>query len=88
MDEAAFLQSLEQILAAIKSLPAGPLQDDLLDQAKKAHRRYEEGQQLVEQVHATVGLLRVHVQYLLFDLEATRRENTTLRKLLEDRNNG
>jgi hypothetical protein len=31
--------------------------------------------------------LRVCIKYQAFDLEATRRENTYLRKLLEDNNN-
>ena len=32
--------------------------------------------------------IRVHIQYLLFDIDATRRENTMLRNMLRKKNGG
>ena len=38
-----------------------------------------------ESVEAVINALRVQIKYLLFDLEATRRENRYLRQMLENR---
>jgi len=48
------------------------------------------GQQLTEEpaLDATLEQLRLQVKYLLFDLEATRRENRYLRQMLEARHRG
>ena len=35
----------------------------------------------------TLDSLRLNVKYLLFDLEATKKENTALRKKLEEQGN-
>ncbi len=41
-----------------------------------------------ESVEAVIDALRVQIKYLLFDLEATRRENRYLRQMLENRSGG
>lgn len=48
------------------------------------------GQQLAQEpaLDATLEQLRLQVKYLLFDLEATRRENRYLRQMLEARHRG
>ncbi len=38
----------------------------------------------LEELQRSIGYFRIVVKYLLFDVEATRRENDYLRKLLED----
>ncbi len=40
----------------------------------------------VDNLQESLDYLRICVKYLLFDLEATRRENKYLRKLFEDKN--
>ena len=55
----------------------------LAKQAQEGHKRLEKS---VNNLQELLDYLRVCVKYQLFDLEATRRENKYLRKLLEDRN--
>jgi len=38
----------------------------------------------VSGLQESIDFLRLSIKYLLFDLEATRRENTYLRKMLEE----
>jgi hypothetical protein len=54
-----------------------------------AKQTYENNEQLKKSVNSlqeALDYLRVCIKYQLFDLEATRRENEYLKKLLEDRN--
>lgn len=39
-----------------------------------------------QEVEVILDQLRVHLRYLVFDVEATRRENSYLRRMLELRN--
>ena len=39
---------------------------------------------VLDKLKNDLDFLRLHIKYLLFDLEATRRENAYLRKMLED----
>ncbi len=50
--------------------------------------RNEELRKSFSGIEATLNDLRVNIKYLVFDLEATRRENAELRKLLEGNSNG
>lgn len=38
----------------------------------------------VKELNEAMDKLRLYVKYLMFDLEATRRENASLRKLLDE----
>lgn len=49
--------------------------------------KYEEIVTSLKLLQDTLDSLRLEVKYLLFDLDATKRENATLRKKLEDREN-
>ncbi len=81
MKEAAIQQELSGILDVITSSPllgktcVRSLQGMYQSQARP------EGQA----VDASLANLRLQVKYLLFDLEATRRENRYLRQMLENR---
>ena len=58
----------------------------LAELAKKAHDNQKKLRQSVDSLQESLDYLRVCIKYQLFDLEATRRENKYLRKLLEDKN--
>jgi len=54
----------------------------LAKQARKSHKQLQES---VDSLQEALDYLRICIKYQLFDLEATRRENQYLRKLLEDK---
>jgi hypothetical protein len=79
MNEAAIKKRLEELESALTTIPgeAGKVkQDDIC-----IHLGTGE-QASVEEV---LDHLRLEVKYLLFDLEATKRENGYLRRMLETR---
>ena len=82
MDEKAFQNRLGELLGQINDLPEGqqqPLRE--LADATRAHR--DRIKASVTELQESMDYLRLSVKYLVFDLEATRRENTYLRKLVE-----
>lgn len=55
----------------------------LAKQASDSHKRLQKS---VSSLQESLDYLRICIKYQLFDLEATRRENKYLRKLLEEKN--
>ena len=55
----------------------------LAQQAKENKKKLEKS---INSLQESLDYLRVCIKYQVFDLEATRRENQYLRKLLEDNN--
>ena len=53
--------------------------------AKQARDNHKELQKSVNSLQESLDYLRICIKYQLFDLEATRRENQYLRKLLEEK---
>lgn len=53
--------------------------------AKQARNKHKELQKSVNSLQESLDYLRICIKYQLFDLEATRRENQYLRKLLEEK---
>jgi len=53
----------------------------LVDETRQRHDRLKA---TVNQLQESLDHLRLSVKYLVFDLEATRRENAYLRKMLKD----
>jgi hypothetical protein len=84
MDEKAFQLELQRSLDAINMLPKCGTRDRLLQQAATVRRRYTTGKELLEQMRDSIDLVRINMKYLLFDLEATKRENDYLRKMLDE----
>lgn len=85
MDESRFEKKLKELVDEISTVP-GPKKDKLvalIRQTNDCHKKLRKG---VDTLQESLDYLRVSVKYLLFDLEATRRENTGLRKLLNDKN--
>ena len=52
--------------------------------AKQAQDNHKKLQRSINSLQESLDYLRVCIKYQLFDLEATRRENEYLRKLLEE----
>jgi regulator of replication initiation timing len=82
MDISTFETRLNELLNEINDMPAGRSQK-LISLAKQAKIYNEKLQKSTETLHDSLDHLRLTVKYLLFDLEATRRENQYLRKMLE-----
>ncbi|MCK4850096.1 MAG: transcriptional regulator [Phycisphaerae bacterium] len=82
MDETTFQKRLAELLSEIASLPASQRSklELLVSDTKKRH---EQLQASASNVQESLDYLRVAIKYLLFDLEATRRENSYLRKMLQ-----
>ncbi|MFH1746252.1 MAG: hypothetical protein ABIG44_04335 [Planctomycetota bacterium] len=82
MDEATFQKKLAELVAQIESLPRGE-RERLRDLAAETKQRHEDIKKSVHSLQESIDFLRVGIKYMLFDLEATRRENSYLRKMLE-----
>ncbi len=80
MKDAAVKEKLQQLCDIMKMLPAPDADKDTADGMYCSHSGI---QQSVDEV---MDHLRLQVKYLVFDLEATRRENRYLRQMLENRN--
>jgi len=85
MDEQAFQIKLAELMSKIKQLPEQE-RPTLERLAKDAKKRRERIQASVAELQESLDYLRLTIKYLVFDLEATRRENAYLRKLVEQAN--
>jgi hypothetical protein len=84
MTEKEFQDELQKALDAINALPKGGMRDTLMRQAGAMKQQFTTSKDRVKQIQDSIDLLRVHTKYLIFDLEATRRENTYLRQMLDE----
>lgn len=82
MDEAKFQKKLAELVAEIDKLPESE-QQRLRDLAQETKQRHEDIKRSVKGLQESIDFLRMGIKYLLFDLEATRRENTYLRKMID-----
>jgi chromosome segregation ATPase len=83
MDENAFQRKLTELLREIGNMP----EEDrarLEALAAETKERHEKLRKTVNSLQESLDYLRLSIKYLLFDLEATRRENGQLRKMLEE----
>lgn len=83
MDEAKFQTKLSELLGQIETLPPHE-RERLRALAAETKRRHEDIKKSVAAMQDSLDFLRMWIKYLLFDLEATRRENSYLRKMLEE----
>ena len=81
MDETKLEGKLEELVKEFGSM-ADPRHRKLAMLAKQAHDSHKELQRSVNNLQESLDYLRICIKYQLFDLEATRRENEYLRKLL------
>ena len=85
MDERLFEKKLNELVSEIGSIPT-PNQKKLIKLAKRTKDSHDKLKKSISSLQESLDYLRVSIKYMLFDLEATRRENGYLRKLLEDKN--
>jgi hypothetical protein len=85
MDEASLEGELNELVRQFGE-SANPSHKRLADLAKQAEANRKELQKSINTLQELLDYLRVCIKYQAFDLEATRRENTYLRKLLEESN--
>ena len=87
MDETTFQKRLAELLSEIATLPASERSklELLVADTKKRHEQLKSS---ATGVRENLDYLRVAIKYLLFDLEATRRENSYLRKMLQQNRPG
>lgn len=83
MTDGDFNARLDDLIRKISTLPAEERQR-LEKLASETRNRHEKLRKTVGLLQDSLDQLRVSVKYLVFDLEATRRENQYLRKLLAD----
>lgn len=84
MDETFFENKLNELVKEIGSIPTSE-QKKVIMLARKSHETHKKLNNSISNLQESLDYLRVSVKYLLFDLEATRRENVYLKKLLGDK---
>ena len=82
MDEATFQAKLAALIKEIGTLPAEE-RVKLEALAKETQERQAQFKKSIAALQDSLDWLRLSVKYLVFDLEATRRENQQLRSMLE-----
>ena len=86
MDEKAFQEKLLDLIEQIKRFPEAK-RESIEMLAGELGKKYEDLRNSLVLLQDTLDSLRLNVKYLLFDLEATKKENTALRKKLEEQGN-
>ena len=83
MDEATFQAKLAELMKEISTLPESK-REKLTALAEQTEARHAKLRKTVNDLHESLDYLRLSLKYLIFDLEATRRENAYLRKMIEN----
>ena len=84
MDEAKLADELNELVKQFGGA-ADPTSRRLATLTKQAEANQQELQKSVDCLRESLDYLRVCIKYMLLDIEATRRENDSLRKLLQDK---
>ncbi len=82
MDEKTFQTKLSELMTEISTLPKAE-REKLAALAQQTHDRHAKLRKTVNDLQDSLDYLRLAIKYMVFDLEATRRENSYLRKMLE-----
>ncbi len=85
VDDQAFQNKFNELMQKLHELPDAE-RTRLEQLAQEAKNRRQRIQASVTELQESLDNLRLSVKYIVFDLEATRRENAYLRKLLEQAN--
>ena len=83
MDDVNFREKLFELLKDIDGVTT-PEKSKVIQLARKTRKNQDLLQQKLSNLQQSLDSLRLGLKYLIFDLEATRRENTDLRKRLND----
>jgi hypothetical protein len=82
MSEQEFQARLGELISQINSAPEAE-QSALLRLVEETRGRHDRMKRTINDLQESLDYLRLSLKYLVFDLEATRRENQYLRRLLE-----
>ncbi len=82
MDGDTFQKKLAELITEIGTLPRGE-RDKLELLVAQTRERHEQLKATFSSLQESIDFVRLSIKYLLFDLEATRRENAQLRKMIE-----
>lgn len=83
MNESDLQRKLGELMGEISTLP--PAERAKLEKAADENiDRQERLRKTVNSLQESLDYLRLSIKYLVFDLEATRRENKYLRRMLEE----
>ena len=83
MNAADFNSQFAKLVEQIKQLPESE-RGKLETLAEETKQRHDRMKKTIGDLQDSLDYLRLSVKYLVFDLEATRRENKQLREMLED----
>ncbi len=83
MDEKTFQEKLQNLIGEFQGFPDAK-RKTLEILTNEIGAKYEALLASLKSLQDTVDTLRLNVQYILFDLEATKRENIALRRKLEE----
>lgn len=86
MDDRNFQQKLTELVNEIDHLPSEE-RKRLRNLAEETRKRQSRMKEMISNLTENLDYLRLSVKYLVFDLEATRRENKYLRDMLEKQQN-
>ena len=78
MEAEPFRAKTTELMSKLDSLPPD-VQDTLRPLVQKTIERHRRRQELIAEAMQSLSDLRLHMKYLMFDLEATRRENAELK---------
>lgn len=84
MQDDTFQDKLNQLISKLQELP-GLDAGQLAEVSRQAREMPDQVGSTIQAIRDSADHLRIAVKYLIFDLEATRRENRYLRQLLESR---
>jgi hypothetical protein len=84
MSDQEFQAKLSDLMQQLEALPS-PAREQLQQLATDTRDRHTRMKKTVTELQDSLDYLRLSIKYLVFDLEATRRENQYLRKLLDSK---
>jgi hypothetical protein len=84
MDETSLESKLNELVKEFGGM-TDPKCEKLAELAQRARNNHKRLQKSVDNLQESLDYLRICIKYQLFDLEATRRENRYLKKLLEEK---
>lgn len=82
MNESDFQAKLGELINQLGDVPEGQ-RPEVEDLACRTRERHDKMKKTIADLQESLDYLRLSIKYLVFDLEATRRENEYLRKLLD-----
>ena len=87
MNEQDFHGKLSELMGEISTLPTVERQSSEKTAGQTCHS-HGQVKHTISSVQESLDYLRLSIKYLVFDLEATRRENGYLRKMVQQAPNG